>query len=186
MTPALQSNDVLAFWRAAGPRRWFAKDAGFDAEIRSNFEPLHYAVSRGEHMDWTQTPEGTLALLILLDQFPRNLFRGSAHAFATDAMARRIARQALDAGFNLQVEPPLRPFFHLPFTHSEDLDDQALSVALAEAHELACGDSDTLKWARLHRDIIVRFGRFPHRNAALGRPTTPAEQAFLNEGGFSG
>ena len=186
MAPVLQSNEVLAFWRAAGPRRWFAKDDGFDAEIRSNFEQLHFAASRGEHIDWTQTPEGALALLILLDQFPRNIYRGSAHAFATDPLARLIARQALDAGFDQQVEAQLRPFFYLPFAHSEDLEDQARSIALAEALKLASGDEGTLKWALLHQDIIVRFGRFPHRNAPLGRATTPEEQAFLDEGGFAG
>src|SRR5471032_2404697 len=100
MATDLQPNDILAFWRAAGPRRWFAKDADFDAEIRARFEPLHFAASRGEHIDWAQTPEGALGLLILLDQFPRNLFRGSAHAFATDPLALMIAGRAIDAGFD--------------------------------------------------------------------------------------
>ena len=117
---------------------------------------------------------------------PRNLFRGSAHAFATDPLARAVAAQAVEAGFHQDVDPQLRPFFHLPFTHSETLEDQALSVALGETHKTTNGDADTLKWAIQHRDIIVRFGRFPHRNAALGRTTTPEEQAFLDDGGFSG
>jgi len=186
MATELQPNDILAFWRAAGPRRWFAKDAEFDAQIRVQFESVHLAASRGEHIDWAQTPEGALGLLILLDQFPRNLFRGSAHAFATDPLARMIAARAIDAGFDQKVPVELRPFFYLPFEHSERLEDQARSVALAEAHKAASGDEGTLKWAILHREIIVRFGRFPYRNAALGRTTTPEEQAFLDEGGFAG
>lgn len=186
MAQTFRSNDIIAFWRAAGPRRWFAKDADFDAQIRMQFESLHFAASRGENIDWAQTPEGALALLILLDQFPRNLFRGSAHAFATDPLARSIAGRAIDAGFDQKVSAELRPFFYLPFTHSERLEDQARGVALSEALEAATGDKGALKWAILHRDIIVRFGRFPHRNAELGRTTTPEEQAFLDEGGFAG
>ena len=127
-----------------------------------------------------------MAHLLLLDQFPRNLYRGSAHAFATDPLARSIARGALDAGFDQQVEPILRPFCYLPFEHSEALEDQDRAVALFEAHDAATGDISSLEWAVRHRDIIRRYGRFPHRNAALGRKTTAEEQAFLDEGGFAG
>jgi uncharacterized protein (DUF924 family) len=179
-------NDVVGFWASAGPKQWFAKSQAFDKAIRLKFEATHFAAARGEYDAWRATAEGTLALLILLDQFPRNLFRGSAHAFATDPLARQIARAATLDDLDLQVEPLLRPFFYLPFEHSEDGADQDLSIRLAEAHRDRTGDADTLKWAVLHRDIIQRFGRFPHRNQALGRETTAEEQAFLDEGGFSG
>ena len=175
-------NDVVGFWRQAGPEKWFKKVTAFDEAIRLKFEPTHHAAARGEYDAWADTAEGALALLILLDQFPRNLYRASAHQFATDPKARAIARAAIERGFDREVEPILRNFFYLPFEHSEDLADQDYAVALcAEA-----GVADDLKWAQLHRDIIARFGRFPHRNAALARTTTPDEQDFLDEGGFSG
>jgi uncharacterized protein (DUF924 family) len=175
-------NDVLGFWRNAGPERWFKKSAAFDEAIRLKFEPVHHAAARGEYDGWSAAPQSALALLILLDQFPRNLYRNSGHAFATDSKARAISRAAIEAGFDRLVELDLRNFFYLPFEHSEDLADQDYGLALcAEA-----ADADNLKWAGLHRDIILRFGRFPHRNAALGRKTTEEEQAFLDEGGFAG
>lgn len=175
-------NDILGFWRNAGPERWFKKARGFDEAIRLKFEPVHHRAARGEYDAWATTAEGALALLILLDQFPRNLYRKSAHAFATDPKARAIARAAVDAGFDREVDSALRHFFYLPFEHSEDLADQDFGLALAAE----TGDEDNVKWAGLHRDIIARFGRFPHRNAALGRITTPEERAFLDEGGFGG
>jgi len=175
-------NDVLHFWREAGPARWFAKSDRFDGSIRLKFEAVHHAAARGEHDGWADTAEGALALLILLDQFPRNLYRGSGHAFATDAKARSFARAAVAAGFHREVAPELRQFFVLPFEHSEAMADQDQARRLAD--ELA--DPDIAKWAKIHRDIIARFGRFPHRNACLGRATTPEEQAFLDEGGFGG
>ena len=178
--------DVVAFWREAGPAKWFAKDDGFDASIRDGFLDTHFAAASGDLADWQETAEGTLALLILFDQFPRNLFRGSGHAFATDGLARAIARKALEQGFDRAVEPKLRPFVYLPFEHSEDPTDQALSMTLFTAHRDETGDTESLRWAVEHRDIIARFGRFPHRNAALGRQTTPAEQAYLDGGGFKG
>jgi uncharacterized protein (DUF924 family) len=175
-------NDILGFWRNAGPEKWFKKQVAFDEVIRLKFEPVHHAAARGEYDAWTGTAEGALALLILLDQFPRNLYRNSGHAFATDPKARAIARAAVDAGFDRDVEPGFRNFFYLPFAHSEDLTDQDFGLALCAG----AGDPDNLKWAGLHREIIARFGRFPHRNAALGRLTTAAEQEFLDEGGFAG
>ena len=175
-------NDIVGFWRHAGPQKWFKKSAAFDEAVRLKFEPVHHAAARGAYDAWAGSAEGTLALLILLDQFPRNLFRESAHAYATDPKARGIARVAVEAGFDRQVEPTLRNFFYLPFEHSEDLADQDFGLALCTE----AGDADNLRWAALHRDIIVRFGRFPHRNAALGRVTTAEEQEFLDEGGFSG
>jgi len=178
--------DVIGFWTNAGPTRWFKASRGFDEAIRLKFEPTHHAAARGNYDAWAQTADGALALLILLDQFPRNRYRGSAHAFATDPKARAVARAAIAEGFDRAVAPELRPFFYLPFEHSEDLADQDSSVALCQRLADETGDVDTLKWARIHRDIIVRFGRFPHRNPALGRVTTAEEQEFLDEGGFAG
>lgn len=186
MTSQSTPADVVAFWIEAGPKKWFAKDEAFDRAIRERFEALHMRASQGDLAEWVDTPDGALALLIVLDQFPRNLYRRSAHAFATDPLALATAKRAIEAGFHQKVAPELRPFFFLPFEHSERIEDQDRSIALCEAHRDSTGDADTLKWAHLHRDIIVRFGRFPHRNAAFGRITTPEEQGFLDGGGFSG
>ncbi len=175
-------NEVIAFWRDAGAATWFARDDAFDARFRERFLDAHHLAERHELEGWSQSAHGALALLILLDQFPRNCYRDSGHAFATDGLARRYATRAIDAGFDRQLDPLLRLFFYLPFEHSEDIDDQQRAVALCR--EL--GDANYLKYAEMHRDIIARFGRFPHRNRALGRETTDAEQAFLDAGGFSG
>jgi uncharacterized protein (DUF924 family) len=173
--------DLLAFWRAAGPDKWFAKDAAFDAEIAERFLATYEAAAAGA-LGWDATPEGALALLIVLDQFPRNMFRGSARAFAADPLAREVAARAIARGFDQHVTVPERSFFYLPFEHSETLADQERCVALNRASH----DADALKWAEIHADIIRRFGRFPHRNAVLGRATTAKEQAFLDGGGFAG
>jgi uncharacterized protein (DUF924 family) len=178
VTPA----DIVAFWREAGPKRWFVKDTAFDDDIRQRFLAAHEAAAEGKLRDWEANAEGALALLILLDQFPRNMFRGQARAFATDPLARAIAAGALVRGFDAQVPKEMRGFFYLPFEHSEDMADQERCVALYKAS----GDAEGLKWAEAHADIIRRFGRFPHRNAVLGRPTTAEEQAFLDGGGFAG
>ena len=175
------AQDVARFWRDAGPNRWFAKDDAFDAEFKSRFEAAHHAAATGALDPWASDAEGALALLVLLDQFPRNAWRGSGHMFATDGKARAIASAAIDAGLDRQVEPALRPFFYLPFMHSESLADQERSVALNAAL-----DANTQRFAVLHRDIIARFGRFPHRNEVLGRRATAEEQKFLDEGGFTG
>jgi uncharacterized protein (DUF924 family) len=175
-------NDVLTFWRQAGPQKWFKPNAAFDEACRLKFEPVHHRAARGEYDTWAETPEGALALVLLLDQFPRNLYRRSAHAFATDGKARAVARTAVNRGFHRQVEPELAQFFVLPFEHSEDVADQDEALALA----VELDDAEILKWVTIHRDIVVRFGRFPHRNPALGRSSTPQEQAFLDDGGFSG
>jgi uncharacterized protein (DUF924 family) len=174
--------DVVGFWRLAGPEKWFARSRAFDQAIALRFEPVHFAAARGEHDGWMATPEGALGLLILLDQFPRNLFRDSAHAFATDGKALSIAKHAIGEGFDQQLELELRPFIYMPLMHSEVLADQEACVVLCEA----LGAKTNLDYAVIHRDIIARFGRFPHRNAALGRATTSEEQAFLEEGGFAG
>jgi uncharacterized protein (DUF924 family) len=174
--------DVVSFWHETGPDRWFKKDAAFDKEIHERFFDTYEAAAAGKLSHWEQSAQGALALLILLDQFPRNMFRGNARAFATDPIARAVAAGAIVRGFDSQVPKELRSFFYLPFEHSEDLADQDRCIALNKA----AGDLENLKWAEIHADIIRRFGRFPHRNAALGRATTPEEQAFLDDGGFAG
>lgn len=175
------AHDVVAFWRDAGPKHWFARNDAFDAEFKSKFEAAHHAAAAGVLDPWARDADGALALLVLLDQFPRNAWRGSGHMFATDGKAQSIARSAVDAGLDQQVDAALRPFFYLPFMHSESLADQERSVELNAAL-----DANTQRFAVLHRDIIARFGRFPHRNAALGRRTTAEEQKFLDNGGFKG
>ena len=173
--------EVVHFWKQAGEEAWFRKDAEFDTGFHDKFRELHFAAARRELDGWIDHPESALALMILLDQFPRNCFRGTGHMFATDPLARHFARKALAAGHVEAVERPLRVFILLPFEHSEDLADQYFSVEQTALHA-----DEYMKYAIEHRDIIERFGRFPHRNRVLGRETTPEEQAFLDSGGFSG
>ena len=175
------ARDIVGFWRQAGPERWFAKNEAFDAQFRERFLAAHEAAARGEFDHWAQGAEGALALLVLLDQFPRNTWRGNARMLATDAKALAIARQAIEAGLDLKTDEELRRFFYLPFMHSESLVDQQRSVELNAAL-----DANTQRFAVLHRDIIARFGRFPHRNKLLGRTSSAEEQRFLDEGGFAG
>ena len=172
---------VIDFWRSAGPKRWFAKDDAFDATFRDTFHATHLQAARRELENWLDSAEGTLALLILLDQYPRNAFRGTAHMFATDPLARLYAQRMVDAGLDRQVEPALRAFCYLPFEHSEDPKDQQRSLTLNQQL-----DANTYRWAKQHAQIIERFGRFPHRNAVLARVTTDEERAFLDKGGFAG
>jgi len=171
--------DVVGFWREAGVAKWFGGGPAFDADCRERFLDAHFAAARREFDGWMDNAEGSLALLVLLDQIPRNVFRGSAHAFATDPLALHYADRALEAGHDAATEPGLRLFFYLPFEHSEALADQDRSVALFTA----LGEKMTLDYALAHRDAIARFGRFPHRNAAMGRDNTPDEQAWLDAGG---
>ncbi|MDM0089375.1 MULTISPECIES: DUF924 family protein [unclassified Variovorax] len=181
-SPALPSaRDVVAFWRDAGPARWFAKNDDFDTAFIALCADAHQAAARGELEGWAHDAEGALALLILLDQFPRNAWRNNPHMLATDAQALAVAKRAVAAGFDRQVEAALRPFFYLPFMHSELPADQERSVELNAAL-----DANTQRFARLHQDIVLRFGRFPHRNRLLGRASTAEEQAFLDSGGFAG
>ena len=170
---------LLAFWRDAGMGKWFRGGAAFDEECRVQWEGAHFAAARREFDGWMDDADGTLALVLLLDQVPRNVFRDSAHAFATDSLALHVARRTLDAGFDAQVDPALRFFFYLPFEHSEAIDDQDRAVELFTV----LGNADLLGYANAHRDVIARFGRFPHRNAAFGRRNTPAEQVWLDAGG---
>ncbi|HWA75344.1 MAG TPA: DUF924 family protein [Polyangiaceae bacterium] len=172
---------VVAFWKDAGPSLWFAKSAEFDRRFRERFATLHEAAARGDLDSWLSSAAGALALCLLLDQYPRNAFRGTKRMYATDEKCRSLARQAIRAGHDLEVEPALSLFFYLPFAHSEVLADQERSVALSQRLGAA-----TIEHAEGHRDIIKRFGRFPHRNPILGRSMTQDEQRFLDEGGYAG
>lgn len=172
---------VVAFWREAGPQRWFRPDADFDARFRGRFLAAHEAAVAGHLRHWSETPDGALALVLLLDQFPRNAFRGTPRMYATDAQARAAADAAIAAGHDVQVDGPLRPFFYLPYMHAEDV--RALDRCV-ELMEPVGGES--LRFAKHHREIVARFGRFPHRNAVLGRSSSQEEQRFLAEGGFRG
>jgi len=179
--PDPEALKVIAFWKNAGPAKWFAKDTEFDRTFRTRFLWDHESAARGELMHWQSTAEGALALVLLLDQFPRNAFRDTPRMYDTDAMARKVANTAFAAGYDRLMPQELQKFFILPFAHSEDLADQERSVALARR----TGPED-LAHAEHHRDIVRRFGRFPHRNKILGRETTPAEQQYLDNGGYQG
>lgn len=176
-----EARDVVDFWRKAGPKQWFSKDTDFDADFRSRFLGLHYAIASRQRDHWLESADAWLAALILLDQFPRNAFRGSAHMFATDPLALTFARFGIERGFDQQIDSDLRAFCYLTFEHSEDLGDQETSVAL-----MSHLDVQSIDYAEKHLVIIQKFGRFPHRNAVLGRDTTTEEQAFLDAGGFAG
>ena len=177
VTPA----EILAFWRDAGPDRWYRRDDGFDAEVRRRFFGLWQRAAAGELSTWETSDDGALALVIVLDQFPRNMVRGDIRTYASDRLARKVAHRAIERGVDGRIDPTLREFLYLPFMHSEHLADQLRCVQLSREAGLA----ESAKWAEHHADIIRRFGRFPHRNRLLGRATTPEEQAFLDKGGFS-
>lgn len=176
------SAEITAFWREAGPSKWFEKDDAFDVAIRERFLAAYEAAAAGQLDDWAGTAEGSYALLLLLDQFPRNLFRNSPQAFATDEKARDIADRAIAQRFDREVDPAERRFFYMPFMHSEELADQERCIALCAAAQ----DEEGIRHAVIHRDIIRDFGRFPHRNPVLGRQTSDEEHAFLKAGGFAG
>lgn len=173
-------DEVVNFWRAAGPDKWFASDAGFDETCRARFLATYEAAARGDLAEWELSPDGALALLLLLDQLPRNMFRGTRRAYATDPAALLGAERAIERHFDKAVEPQLRRFFYLPFTHAEELAAQERAVTLTQA----LGEDDAAQWAQHHRDIVARFGRFPHRNATLGRASTPDELQFLSTSEF--
>ena len=182
-------DDILEFWfgrpedNGFGELRdlWFEKDAAFDAKIRRRFLAVHECAAAGELDDRANTAEGALALIVVLDQFSRNMFRGQPGMYATDEKARALARMALDRGFDQQLGPVQRIFIYLPFEHSEALADQTLSVKLFAALPAIPNRDDGISSALRHREIVERFGRFPHRNAILGRETTPEEAAFLKQ-----
>lgn len=180
--PLVTAQDVLAFWREAGEQRWFTKDAAFDTEVNDRFAHLLEDAKDGRLNSWKDSDEGLLALIVVLDQFPRNIYRNDARAFATDSMARQLTHEAIARGADQRIDLALRAFVYMPLMHSESLTDQEHSVALYRA----LGNANNLKFAQLHADIIRKYGRFPHRNAVLGRATTPEEATFLAEGGFAG
>ena len=175
------SEEVIAFWRDVGPEKWFKTDEAFDAEIADRFLALHGAAAQGDHDKWAESDVGALALILVLDQFSRNLHRGSSLAFAADFKALQIAKTAVARGDNQKVSKDLQIFYYMPFEHSESLADQRMAIRLTHAMQ----NTDYLKYAHTHHEVIRRFGRFPHRNAVLGRHTTAAEKAFLETGGFS-
>lgn len=173
-----EAEEIVTFWREAGPDKWFARDEAFDARFRERFLDAHFAAARRQFEHWMDDAGGALALVLLLDQFPRNCFRRSGHAYATDPLARHYAERAVEAGLDARVDPALRVFMYLPFEHSEDSADQARSIEL-----MRLVDAGYMQYAVAHRDVIARFGRFPHRNRELGRESTPEEQAWLDAGG---
>jgi uncharacterized protein (DUF924 family) len=184
-----EATALIEFWfgPARSPTRfeqrdvWFKVDPAFDAQCSAQFGELRARAAAGDCADWALEAEPCLALILLLDQFPRNLFRGTAQAFATDAQAREAAREALDRAFDRSLPASWRQFIYLPFEHSEDLADQELSVRLAAGLARDPAFARALDYAQRHHAIVARFGRFPHRNAALGRVSTAAEAAFLKE-----
>ena len=179
----MTANDVLDYWQALGSKGWWVKKPEIDQEIDEKFGQLHKDACKGKLDEWSKTPDGTLALIIILDQFSRNLRRNSPNAFAQDEKALAIAKEAVEKGFDHQSREELRLFFYLPFEHSEEITDQHRSVELLHSFN---DSPEFMKAAIEHRDIIEQFGRFPHRNVILGRDTTPAEQAYLDGGGFKG
>lgn len=175
------ANEIIDFWRKAGPKAWFKRDDAFDAQIRAKFEPTYEAATAGKLDVWALAPDSALALIIVLDQFPRNLFRNDPRAFATDDKTLGIVNSVMAAGLDRKMPEDLISFCYMPLMHAENLAAQRRCVEQMER----LGHDDTVKFAKIHLDVIEKFGRFPHRNAALGRKTTPEEQAFLNAGGFS-
>ncbi|HLS85125.1 MAG TPA: DUF924 family protein [Burkholderiales bacterium] len=179
--------EVLAFW-FPGPgrdKRWFDKDPEFDETVRRRFLAVHEAAAAGRLDSWMATARGCLALILVLDQFPRNMFRGTARAFATDAKALEVARHAVEKGYDRSLSPVERLFVYLPFEHAESLEAQDMACRLTEPLNAYPETHDAHAYALRHREIIQRFGRFPHRNAALGRESTPEEVAFLATPGSS-
>lgn len=180
-------DEIVEFWfERAGPKAWFTSDPAFDARVRRLFAPLVFSLEREPDIaahPWLGEPKDALALILALDQFPRNIWRGTPKAFALDARALSAARIAVEAGYDWVMDIEARSFFYMPFMHSESMEDQDACVALCEAR--LGEDSGTARHARAHRELIARFGRFPHRNAILGRVSTPDEIAFLEGGGYA-
>ena len=178
MTDTATVEDVLTFWfEECSQEDWFKKSDGFDATLQARFGPTHAAAAEGRLDAWADTPDGRLALILLLDQMSRNLLRGDARAFAQDPAALALARRALAEGDHAGTSRDRRLFLYLPFEHSENPADQALCMALFTA----LGDDELTEFARRHKEIVDRFGRFPHRNETLGRQSTAEEIAFLQQ-----
>jgi uncharacterized protein (DUF924 family) len=178
MTP----ETVVEFWEAAGEDRWFTKDSGFDAVLAMHFGEALKQAKLGKFDHWGETPQGALGLVILLDQVSRNIHRGSPLTYEGDARALALAKSAVAKGFHQTMPASRAQWLIMPFHHAEDLECQDRAVSLSTS----MGFQEMVHWAKLHKDIIVRFGRFPHRNPILGRKSTPEEIAFLKSGGFAG
>lgn len=181
MTRIAAPSDIIEFWLGIGEKGWFLTDPEVDRDVAARFRHTLDAAATGELDGWLDEPQHALALVITLDQFPRNMFRGSARSFAFDAMALRAGNAALAAGHDDAIEMPLKQFLYLPFMHSERVEDQKRCIELNEA----IGNESGAKFGRIHLEAIEQFGRFPHRNQVLGRVTTPAEARYLAAGGFS-
>ena len=181
----MHPTDVLDFWFRQDRKTWFEKNPAFDEEIRQRFLSLYESGAAGDLNSWQETSATCLALVIVLDQFPRNMFRNNARAFAADHRARDAAMAIVDNGWDKGMSPGERMFAYLPFEHSESLADQEQCLALMKEIAVFPETADLPKWADAHLAIIRRFGRFPHRNAALGRASTPEEVDFLKQPGSS-
>ena len=180
----VEPDDILTFWLdETGPKGWYEQDDALDAEIRDRFETSWEDAREGTFALWMTYPTGTLAYLILTDQFPRNMFRGSGKSFATDGIALAVAKSAIDKGWDLRIDEPARQFFYVPLMHSENLCDQDRCVRLMHRRMPQGGESNLLH-ARAHREVIRQFGRFPYRNEALGRTSTEAERQYMAQGGY--
>ncbi len=178
----MTADDVIDYWLAAGEQRWFFKSAAFDGALAVRFKSALADARNGAFDHWADTPRGALGLVLLLDQFSRNIHRGTPLAFAADRKALALSKSVIAKGFDHRFPPPRALWFYMPFEHAEDMDAQMRCVALFTTR----GPLEMIHWAALHRDIIARFGRFPHRNAILGRASRPEELAFLTAGGFAG
>lgn len=167
---------IIDFWFSdAVSKLWYNSTPEFDRQLRDDYQALWEQASRGELADWAETPQGSLALVIMLDQFPLNMFRGTARSYSSEAQSRDIARAAIERGFDKKLAPEQRSFMYMPFMHSENLADQLYAIELFEG----AGLESNLRFARHHHAIVERFGRFPHRNQALGRESSQAEKEYL-------
>ena len=176
--------DVLSYWLdEVGPSGWYQASDALDQEIRDRFEDAWDGAMEGRHALWLTYPSGTLAYIILLDQFPRNMFRGSGKAFSSDRFALAAAKQAIGKNWDLKIDEPARQFFYMPLMHSENLCDQDRCVRLMHERMPQEGAANLLH-ARAHREVIRKFGRFPYRNTALGRNSTTSEAAYMTDGGY--
>lgn len=181
--PTQRAEEIVRFWRDVGPEGWYAGGAALDADVNARFREDWEDANAGRRRQWFSNPVGALAYMILTDQFPRHLFRDDPRAFATDHLARSAARVCIDRKLDMHLDEPVRQFFYLPFMHAENLFDQDRCVCLMLVRLPQTG-ADNIRHARAHRDVIRRFGRFPWRNAVLGRKSSPAEEAFVAEGGY--
>ncbi len=172
----MQPDDIIEFWLQAGPQIWFKKDDAFDQSVKEKFQTLPDQIIEGHYDQWQTNPNGMLASVLALDQFPRNIYRGTARAFAYDDEARKCAKKAIDQCWDQQVSAQLKAFFYLPFMHSEDMNDQRFCLSLYQK----AGDKEGIDYARQHLELIEKYGRFPHRNALLGRKSTQEELDHLN------